>query len=184
MSVFIVKVRRLLHPFNPRWLFKTKTINAPLFLESWEARWGKVADPTNEEVLQRLKQLSGGTVAEIGAGYGRVTSYLAERGMVVWPFEPNEYLAKEILPRVYEVGEIKTVTNARAGFITQVPVDYYFSVRALEYCNFVELIRMSAKLKAYGVHLIAWERKRACARIRIAGWITFNQRIFTQNLIT
>jgi hypothetical protein len=108
----IVNVRHFLHPFNPRWLFRTKSIDAPLFLTSWESRWNTVADPTNEEVFQRLHQLGAKNIAEIGAGYGRVTSFLAARGMVVYPFEPNAQLAKELSPKAFEAGEIKAVIAA------------------------------------------------------------------------
>jgi 2-polyprenyl-3-methyl-5-hydroxy-6-metoxy-1,4-benzoquinol methylase len=118
MGKLVVIVRHFLHPFNPRWLFKTETINATQFLASWEPRWNKVADPTNEEVYQRLSQLIEKNVAEIGAGYGRVATYLADKGLVVYPIEPNAILVDKIISRSDECGGGGQNPNLRKSWLT------------------------------------------------------------------
>lgn len=176
-------LRSFLHPFNPRWLFKTVPIDAPLFLTDWENRWAHIADPTNEEVFQRIQQIGGKSVAEIGAGYGRVSKYLASKGLTVFPIEPDKFLLEKIEVGAVQSGVVKPVIQANASAIPYLPVDLYFSVRALEYCNFIQLSILSYKLKKYGKGLLAWERKGASARIRIAALLTLNKNIWVQDLI-
>lgn len=152
-------------------------------MSTWEKRWKLTADPSNEEVFQRLKQMEATKVAEIGAGYGRVTMFLVAKGLIVYPIEPNSFLIKNFISQPNRSSRVEPVIVAKAGKVPLLPCDLYFSVRALEYCNFLELVSMSWKLKKYGKTLVTWERKAACARIRIAAWITLNSKIFIQTLI-
>jgi hypothetical protein len=183
VNSFVARFRSLLHPYNPRWLFKTKKIDAPLFLSSWEPRWNSIADPSNDEVLSRIKQLNATTVAEIGAGYGRVSHFLADSRITVFPVEPNQFLIEKIGEGVYESEFLRKPLLCPAGKIPSLPVDLYFSVRALEYCNFFELGRLSLRLKKDQKPLISWERAGACARLRIISWLTLNKKIYIQTLI-
>lgn len=177
-------LRQYLRPLKPRWLFRTRSIDGPEFLSTWEKRWQYIADPSNQEVYERLNQLGAINVAEIGAGYGRVSNFLAAKGLSVYPIEPNNFLIMNFNSRsdLY-TGKLAPVIIATADQIPLLPVDYYFSVRALEYCNFFELIQMAKKLRKYDKPLVTWERRAGSARIRIAAWITLNNKIYIQTLV-
>lgn len=175
-----------------RWLRPTNKIDAYEFLNSWEKNYGQSHDPNPNEIVQRFQILFERPVdssetaqrdpirlAEIGAGYGRISEVLVSEGFDMYLIEPNVEL--------YQHLEIKfpsdRLFNCSAINLPKLPVSAYFSCRALEYCGLIELYILLSTLKRIGVPLISWERPFAGKRIRLIARISGNPRVFTQDLL-
>ena len=175
-----------------RWIKPTPGINSKEFLVNWEKEFGSRHDPSPLEVVNRFKMLSGqlleaGTnsegqsfgLAEIGAGYGRISEVLIAEGFNVCLIEPNLHLFGLLETKFPD----QQVFNSSARNLPELPVEAYFSCRALEYCGLVELFVALRKLKKLGIPLICWERPSAGKRVRLAARISGNSQVFTQDLL-
>ena len=161
-----MKIRKYLS-----WLRATQTFDVDAFLTGWESKYG-YHDPSPLEIVARFKSvfetrakhLSNDpiSIAEIGAGYGRIAEQLVAEGFNICLIEPNTQLYK-LLQKKFPQSD---VFNCSAAELPKIEVEAYFSCRSLEYCGLTELFTMLRKMKRVEIPVFIWERRAAIKRIK------------------
>ena len=138
------------------------------FIESYETLYGKIADPSSQEVIERLKFLKLNRVLELGSGYGRIAIPLASLGFKVTCVEPEELLAHETQSKnIYTlVSKIQELPSIKAE-INDV-IDCVISVRVISYLSLFDTIKMLRFLASISEIFIGWEEYVGSRRLRIA----------------
>ena len=114
------------------------------FLEDWESKYGKLHDPSPEEIFHRISFLvpTGETICELGAGYGRVAQHFTNSHKLIL-VEPDKKLCQILTEKIPN----SEIINATCLSVAEIDSDFFFSVRALEYASILELFRMFKLLK-------------------------------------
>ena len=145
------------------------------FINSWENVYGKIADPSSSEVIERLKLLKLNRVLELGSGYGRIAIPLASLGFQVTCVEPDEVLALETKKRniCTLVSRIQDLPSVEAEIKDD--FDCVISVRVVSYLSLFDTIKMLRFVGKFSNIYIGWEEYVGSRRLRLA-------RIFTRDI--
>ena len=138
------------------------------FIENYDKLWGKIADPSPTEVVERLKFLKLNRVMEIGSGNGRIAIPLALSGFEVTCVEPEELLALETIDKgidtlVSRIQDLNLIEGKIGG-----KFDCVISVRVVSYLSLFDTIKMLRFLGGLSDIFIGWEEYVGSRRLRIA----------------
>ena len=167
-----------------------KPINSGFFLYEWESKYENIADPTCEEVIERINIIKncvitlsslGPSLLELGAGYGRITKNLVPIFNIT-SLEPDQLLFDELIK--INKNSVKCRFQEIHKGLTAQNFDLAFSVRSLEYLNLIELIVFLRRLSDITEILICWENGVSIRRVALASFFASKIKVIKIELYT